>query len=464
MERRANILIVDDEIGFCELMQGILTREGYKVDTATSGYEALKLLNENTYDIVYTDLKMPEMDGLELLKAIKEIDENIIVLMITAYGTIETAVEAMKEGAYDYITKPFQKDEIKKVTKKAWEKKQLVDEMLYLRQEIDKRYHFENIIGKSKAMQRLFEIIKRAAETKSTVLIQGESGTGKELIAKAIHYNSPRKRRRLVTINASAIQDTLLESELFGYVRGAFTGAYTTKKGLFEIADKGTLFLDEIGDTSPNIQIKLLRVLQEREFIPVGGTTPIKVDVRLIAATNKDLYKAVEEGTFRQDLFYRLKVITIDVPPLRERKEDIPLLAVHFLKKYAQEFNKDIETISPHALKLLMEYDWPGNVRELEHTIEAAVALETSKVLTSKYLNISLNKCVSYPKQTFQTGQKMLTFQEAKRIFERNYIINALKHCKGNVAKAARETGILRPNLYEKIKRYGIKVKDFKEH
>ncbi|OHE56672.1 MAG: hypothetical protein A2Z47_12230 [Thermodesulfovibrio sp. RBG_19FT_COMBO_42_12] len=461
MERTANILIVDDESGFCELIQGILVKEGYKVDTATSSYEGLNLLRQNTYDIVYADLKMPEINGLDLLKAIKEIDENIIVLIITGYGTIETAVEAMKHGAYDYITKPFQKDEIKKVTRKAWDKKQLIDEMLYLQQEIDKRYCFENIIGKSRVMQNLFEIIKKAAETKSTVLIQGESGTGKELIARAIHYNSPRKRKRLVTINTSALQDTLLESELFGHVKGAFTGAYTTKKGLFEIADGGTLFLDEIGDISPNIQIKLLRALQEREFMPVGGTTPIHVDVRLIAATNKDLYKAVQEGTFRNDLFYRLKVITMNIPPLRERKEDIPLFAAHFLKKYTQESKKEIETISPQALELLMGYDWPGNVRELENTIEAAVALETGKVITSKYLY--LNKWKGYSMQPLEIENKIPTFQAAKRLFERDYIVNALKRCEGNIAQAARETGIIRPNLYEKIKRYGIRIEDYKK-
>jgi DNA-binding NtrC family response regulator len=461
MGQTANILIVDDELGFCELIQGILAKEGYKVDTATSSFEGLSLLRQNTYDIVYADLKMSEMNGLELLKAIKEMDENIIVMVITGYGTIETAVEAMKYGAYDYITKPFQKDEIKKVTRKAWEKKQLMDEMLYLQQEIDRRYCFENIIGKSKAMQDLFEIIKKAAETKSTVLIQGESGTGKELIARAIHYNSPRKRKRLVTINTSALQDTLLESELFGHIKGAFTGAYITKKGLFEIADGGTLFLDEIGDISPNIQIKLLRVLQEREFIPVGGTATIKVDVRLIAATNKDLFKAVQEGTFRSDLFYRLKVITMNIPPLRERKEDIPLLSTHFLKKYTQESKKEIETISPQAMELIMGHDWPGNVRELENIIEAAVALETGKTITSKYLY--LNKWRGYLKQALEVGKKMPTFQAAKRLFERDYIVNALKRCEGNIAKAARETGIIRPNLYEKIKRYGIRIEDYKK-
>jgi DNA-binding NtrC family response regulator len=461
MGQTANILIVDDELGFCELIQGILAKEGYKVDTAISSFEGLSLLRQNTYDIVYADLKMSEMNGLELLKAIKEMDENIIVMVITGYGTIETAVEAMKYGAYDYITKPFQKDEIKKVTRKAWEKKQLMDEMLYLQQEIDRRYCFENIIGKSKAMQDLFEIIKKAAETKSTVLIQGESGTGKELIARAIHYNSPRKRKRLVTINTSALQDTLLESELFGHIKGAFTGAYITKKGLFEIADGGTLFLDEIGDISPNIQIKLLRVLQEREFIPVGGTATIKVDVRLIAATNKDLFKAVQEGTFRSDLFYRLKVITMNIPPLRERKEDIPLLSTHFLKKYTQESKKEIETISPQAMELIMGHDWPGNVRELENIIEAAVALETGKTITSKYLY--LNKWRGYLKQALEVGKKMPTFQAAKRLFERDYIVNALKRCEGNIAKAARETGIIRPNLYEKIKRYGIRIEDYKK-
>ncbi|MEW6328183.1 MAG: sigma-54 dependent transcriptional regulator [Thermodesulfobacteriota bacterium] len=460
MDKTANILIVDDEVGFRELMQYILVKEGYGVDTAASSEEGLNLVHQNTYDIIYVDLKMPGMDGLALLKALKEIDENAIVLMITGHGSIETAVEAMKYGAEDYITKPFDRDEIIKITRKAWEKKQLVDEMLYLRQEIDRRYCFENIIGKSKVIQDLFEMIKRAAETKSTVLIQGESGTGKELIARAIHYNSPRKRKRLVTINTSALQDTLLESELFGHLKGAFTGAYTTKKGLFEVADGGTLFLDEIGDTSPNIQIKLLRVLEENEFIPVGGVTPVKVDVRLIAATNKDLYKAVKEGTFRNDLFYRLKVITINILPLRERKEDIPLLAAHFLKKYARESGKEIDTISPQALELLMGYGWPGNVRELENTIKAAVDLETGKMVTTKYLG--LNSWRGYSERALHTEKNIVSFQEAKRLFEREFIADALRRCKGNIAQAARETGIIRPNLYEKIKRYGIRIEDYK--
>jgi len=462
MGQTANILIVDDEVGFCELVHYMLTKEGYSVDTATSGEEGLDLLRQNNYDIVYADLKMPGMDGLTLLKATKEIDENIIVLVITGHGSIETAVEAMKYGAYDYITKPFEKDQIKKVTNKAWEKKQLVDEMRYLRQEIDKRYCFENIIGKSKVMQDLFEMIKKAAETKSTVLLQGESGTGKELIARAIHYNSPRKRNRLVTINTSALQDTLLENELFGHVKGGFTGAHTAKKGLFEVADGGTLFLDEIGDTSPNIQVKLLRVLQECEFTPVGGITPVKVNVRLIAATNKDLYKAVEEGTFRKDLFYRLKVIAITIRPLRERKEDIPLLAAHFLKKYAEESQKPIDTISPRALELLIEYDWPGNVRELENMMKAAVDLETGgRMITSRYL--CFNNRNGHSRLPCQEENKIHNFQEAKRVFERNYITHALKHCKGNIAQAARETGIIRPNLYDKIKRYGIKVENYKD-
>jgi DNA-binding NtrC family response regulator len=462
MERKANILIVDDEVGFCELLQSILSKEGYRVNTANSSHEALKLINENSYDIIYTDLKIPEMNGLDLLKAIKTIDENIIVLMITGHGSIETAVEAMRYGAYDYINKPFQKNEIKKATSKAWEKKQLVDEMNHLRREIGERYHFENIVGKSKLMQNLFEVIQKAAETKSNVLIQGESGTGKELIAKAIHYNSSRKKKNLVTFNASAIQDTLLESELFGHVKGSFTGAYITKKGLFEIADGGTLFLDEIGDMIPNLQIKLLRVLQEREFMPVGGLTPTKVDLRLITATNKDLYKAVEDGTFRKDLFYRIKVITIYIPPLRERKEDIPLLAAHFLKKYSKESNKIIDTISPKVLELFMEYNWPGNVRELENIIEAAVALENGKIITSKY--IPLNKLeYSSSKSLLQENNKVPPFKEVKKLFERDYILKALKHCKGNIAMTARETGILRPNLYEKIKRYGIKAKNYKD-
>ncbi len=459
MKQMGKVLVIDDEQGFCELLESVLQRQGFQVVTTTAPEKAIDIIEEEEIDLVFLDYKMPSCDGITLLKRIKEYDENIVVIMITAYGSIETAVEAMKYGAYDFITKPFQKDDLIRLTQKAWDKRKIMVEMSHLREEIQERYSFNNIIGKSKPMQDLFELIRRAAKSKCTVVIQGESGTGKELVAKAIHYNSPRKHKKIVCVNAATLQDTLLESQLFGHVKGAFTGAYKAQKGFFEIADGGTLFLDEIAEISPAIQAKLLRVLQEREIVPLGSTTPIKVDVRLLVATNQDLKKVMEEKKFREDLYYRLNVLTITIPPLRERVEDIPLLAMHFLKKYAKEAEKEINGFTPMAMELLCSYPWPGNVRELENVIEAAVSLETSDTITTRYLNYD-GRLSSLPKGIkFIEDDKMVPYVDAKRRFEKEYILTALERCKGNVSLAAKQTGIIRTNFYKKLKKLDIKLK-----
>ncbi len=458
MARKGRILVVDDEQGFCELLESVLQKEGFEVISTTDPEKCITLLEEEDIDIVFLDYKMPGCDGITVLKRIKEHDENIVAIIITAYGSIETAVEAMKYGAYDFITKPFQKNDLVRLTQKAWDKRKLMLEMSHLWEEIQDRYGFNNIIGKSKPMQDLFDLIRRAANSRCTVVIQGESGTGKELVAKAIHYNSPRKHKKIVCVNAATLQDTLLESQLFGHVKGAFTGAYKTQKGFFETADGGTLFLDEIAEISPNIQAKLLRVLQEHEIVPVGSTTPVKVDVRLLVATNKDLKTVMEDGKFREDLYYRLNVLTVTIPPLRDRVEDIPLLAMHFLQKYAEESGKDIHGFTPMAMEMLCSYPWPGNVRELENVIEAAISLETSDKITTRYLNYD-GRLSSLPKGVkFVEDNRILPYADAKKRFEREYILTALERCSGNVSLAARQTGIIRTNLYKKLKKLDIKV------
>ena len=373
------ILVADDEQSMREFLDIMLKKEGYKVSLASNGEEVIKLIEKDIFDLVLMDIRMPRLDGISTLKKIKAISPETIVIMITAYASADTAIKAMKEGAYDYITKPFKVEEIKLIIKNALEKKNLQKENILLKQVVRDRYHFENIIGQSSKMLDLYKLLEKVAPTKTNILITGESGTGKELVAKAIHYNSPRKEKPFVTLNCGAIPESLIESELFGHMKGAFTDAIATKKGLFEVADEGTIFLDEISELPLLMQVKLLRVLQDREFKRVGGTEDIRVDVRIISATNKDLEEAVREKRFREDLFYRLNVIQIKLPPLRERREDIPLLAMHFLKKYSEELNKNILTISPEALRILLNYDYPGNVRELQNIIERAVALESPK-------------------------------------------------------------------------------------
>jgi two-component system, NtrC family, response regulator PilR len=378
------ILVVDDERSMRDFLSIMLKKEGYEVVTAENGGDALKTVQGEIFDLVISDVKMPELDGIDVLKAVKEVSPETVVIMITAFATTETAVEAMKLGAYDYIIKPFKVDEIKLIIKKALEKHSLRKENILLRREIESRVGFENFIGKSEPMQRIFSLIKQVADTKSTVLITGESGTGKELVAKALHFNSTRKENPFVTVNCGALPETLLESELFGSMKGAFTGAVSNRQGLFEAANSGTLFLDEISSTTPALQIKLLRVIQEREFKRVGGTADIKVDVRVLAASNSDLQAEVKRGNFREDLYYRLNVIPIHIPPLRDRKEDIPLLVDFFLRKYSSE--RALKKMTPEAMKLLMNYRWSGNVRELENTIERMVILAAGDTIQREHI------------------------------------------------------------------------------
>jgi two-component system response regulator PilR (NtrC family) len=351
------ILVVDDEQSMREFLDIMLKKEGYKVSLASNGDEVLKYIDKDIFDLVLLDIRMPKMDGIAVLKKIKSTSPETVVIMITAYASADTAIKAMKEGAYDYITKPFKVDEIKLIIKNALEKKHLQKENVLLKRVVRDRYVFDNIIGQSPKMLALYDLLEKVAPTKTNVLITGESGTGKELVAKAIHFNSPRKEKAFVTLNCGAIPEALIESELFGHMKGAFTDAIATKKGLFEMADEGTIFLDEISELPLMMQVKLLRVLQDREFKRVGGTEDIRVDVRIIAATNKDLERAVKEKRFREDLFYRLNVIQIKLPNLRERREDIPVLAAHFLKRYSEELNKNISRISPEALHLLLNYE-----------------------------------------------------------------------------------------------------------
>ena len=378
------ILVVDDEKSMRDFLSIMLKKEGYEVVTAENGGDALKTVQGEIFDLVISDVKMPELDGIDVLKAVKEVSPETVVIMITAFATTETAVEAMKLGAYDYIIKPFKVDEIKLIIRKALEKHSLRKENILLRREIESRVGFENFIGKSEPMQRIFALIKQVADTKSTVLITGESGTGKELVAKALHFNSARKECPFVTVNCGALPETLLESELFGSMKGAFTGAVSNRQGLFEAANSGTLFLDEISSTTPALQIKLLRVIQEREFKRVGGTADIKVDVRVLAASNSDLQAEVKRGNFREDLYYRLNVIPIHIPPLRDRKEDIPLLIDFFLRKYSSD--RAPKSIDPEAMKLLVNYRWPGNVRELENTIERTVILAAGDTIRREHI------------------------------------------------------------------------------
>lgn len=393
MDTANRILIVDDELSMRELLSIMLRKEGYDVVTAENGETAIKAIQSDIFDLVITDLKMPRMDGMTLLKAVKEASPDTIVIIITAFGTTEGAERARSLGAYDYIGKPFNNDEIKLVIHNALEKRHLRKENILLKREIESRAGFENFIGKSEPMQRIFSLIRQVADTKSTVLITGESGTGKELVARALHAHTTRKSHPFVTVNCGALPETLLESELFGYMKGAFTGAVANKQGLFEAADSGTIFLDEISTMTPALQIKLLRVLQDREFKRVGGIADIKVDVRVIAATNRDLLADVGKGLFREDLYYRLNVIPINLPPLRERREDIPILVEHFLAKNAA--GRPRKKVSPQAMKLLLNYQWPGNVRELENTIERMAILTAGETIEAEHLSDMLQNASS---------------------------------------------------------------------
>ncbi len=452
------ILIVDDEKSMCEFLEIMLKKDGYDITSTTSGENAMDLLDNNLYSMVLTDVRMPGVNGFEVLRKTKEVSPDTVVIMITAYGSPEGAVNAIKEGAYDYITKPFRVEDVKLTIKKSLERSNLIKENIRLRQEVEERYKFWNLIGKSPKMQRVYELVEKVSQTKANVLITGESGTGKELVAKAIHYNSTRKDQSFVTLNCGAIPENLLESELFGHMKGSFTGAIANKRGLLEMAAGGTLFMDEIGELPLPLQVKLLRVIQEREFKRVGGTEDIKVDVRIISASNQDLQQKVAHGSFREDLFYRLNVIQIKLPPLRERKEDIPLLVNHFVRKYRAETGKEIEGVSSEALGLLLSYDFAGNVRELENIIERSITLETSPTITDRHIRSYLNERMiskSMP-PTLEIPEEGIDLNKVVEDLEKAFILKALEHSEGVKKKAAELLGMNFRAMRYKLAKYDL--------
>jgi DNA-binding NtrC family response regulator len=457
MARNGSILVVDDEDIMREILEALLTREGYQVRMASSGEEGLELARSTTFDAAIVDVMMPVMDGLSTLEELKKIDDELPVVMVTAFASVETAIAAMKRGAFDYITKPFKNDEVLVVVRNAVERRRLVAENTALRQNLQAQYQkFAGIIGRSPRMKQVFDLIIQAAPSRSTILITGESGTGKELVARAIHSNSARSDRAFVTVNSGNLPADLLESTLFGHVKGAFTGAINPKRGLFDMADKGSIFFDEIGNIPPETQAKLLRVMQEREFMRLGGTDTIKVDVRIIAATNGDLREMVEDGRFREDLYYRLHVINIYLPPLRERKDDVPLLAQHFLEKYREENNKrDIE-LGADALDLLMDYDWPGNVRELENVMERAVVLSSGSRIGAELIPDYVRSAPRFHIPRFVVPPEGISFKDVITDVEKRLIESTLEAA-GGVQKRAAELLKIKPTtLNEMIKRHDI--------
>jgi DNA-binding NtrC family response regulator len=456
MNSNGRILVVDDEEIMRDVLSDLLSSESYKVDLAENGSQALEMMRDRDYGVMVLDLMMPDLDGFQILEEMKKAENSPAALILTAFGSIEKAIKATKLGAFDFITKPFKNDELLLAVKNALEHRRLVEENRRLRKSFSERFSFQNIIGKSAAMQQVFDLISQIAPRRSTVLIHGESGTGKELVAKAIHTSSGRADAPFIDINCGMIPSELLASELFGHVRGAFTGATGLKKGLFEAADGGTLFLDEVATISMEIQAKLLRVIQEREFRRLGGLESIKVDVRIIVATNIDLQDAVRQGTFRDDLYYRLNVIAIKLPPLRERTEDIPLLAEHFIKKFGDENQREGLHLEPSALKVLMDHHWPGNVRELENVIERAVALSPGNSILAD----SFPKNISAPLEEtpFRFSQKdNASLKERVGNFEKSLILAALEKTDWNQKKAAQLLSVNATTLSEKLKRLKIR-------
>jgi DNA-binding NtrC family response regulator len=455
MKNMATILIVEDESKMLRLLELSLAEEGFATRSASNAEAGLKVFGQEPIDLVVTDLKLPGMNGLDFLQAIKRVNAATPVVVMTAYGTVETAVEAMKAGASDYVLKPFSLEEIKLIVHKELDVHRLREENRNLREALGQRYEFKNIIARSPKMQEVLAVVERVAPSNSTVLLGGESGVGKDLIARAIHQHSRRAAGPFIKINSTAIPENLLESELFGYEKGAFTGAGTSKPGKFELADKGTIFLDEIGDVPAATQVKLLRVLQEREFERLGGVKTLKVDVRVVAATNQDLRAALEQGTFREDLFYRLNVVPISIPPLREHKEDIPYLADYFIARFARDAGKSITGITATAQKMLMEFHWPGNVRELENIIERAVALTTVSVLD--VADIRLDNAP--PSATTPVGGSGAPFPpegQTLEQFEDEIIKEALRRANGNKSQAARLLGLSRNALRYRLTKIGV--------
>jgi two-component system, NtrC family, response regulator AtoC len=446
----AHLLVVDDDPVTVDLLKEVLSKEGYEVSTALSGEEAIAYGMDKLFDIIITDVRMGEKDGMEVLRFFKKSAPETTVIMITAFGSIETAIEAIREGAYDYISKPFKLEEIKFTIQRALEQRRLVQENKFYRMELLDKYQFKNVIGRTSLMFQVYKTIAKVADTKSTVLICGERGTGKELIARSIHYNSQRNHRPFIPVDCASLVETLIESELFGHVRGAFTGASSGKRGLLEEADGGTLFLDEVGNLNLSMQSKLLRFLQEREIKRVGGTESIKVDVRVIAATNQPLEPLVKSGKFREDLFDRLNVVSITLPPLRERKDDIPLLTNHFLQKFSEENHKNISHISPEALEIIFQYSWPGNVRELEHTIERAIILSRHPMILPEDLPKKMADEIKDP-EILSPG-KPLSLRE----LEKRYVLKVLQETGGNKKKASEILGIDRTTLYRILEKENL--------
>jgi len=456
--RKGTILVIDDEEIMREILEALLTREGYEVRVAPTAATGLDLARSLPFDAAIVDMMMPGMDGITALDELKKVDDDLPVLMITAFASVENAIAAMKRGAFDYITKPFKNDEVIAVLRNALAQRTLVAENRALRQNLQARSNrFGEIIGRSSPMRQVFDLIIQAAPSRTTILISGESGTGKELVARALHQNSTRADRAFVTVNSGNLPPDLLESNLFGHVKGAFTGAVYPKKGLFELADKGTIFFDEIGNIPLETQAKLLRVIQEREFMRLGGIDTIKVDVRIIAATNVDLRKMMDDGRFREDLYYRLHVITVQLPALRERRDDVPLLVQHFLEKYGEENNKKSLEITPEALDLLLDYDWPGNVRELENVIERAVVLSNGPRLDADLVPEHVRTSRRFQMPQFVVPPEGISFREVITAYERQWIESALEAA-GGVQKRAAELLHIKPTtLNEMIKRHDIR-------
>jgi two-component system response regulator PilR (NtrC family) len=458
--RPPRILVVDDERSMRELLAIVLRREGYEVLLAENGRAAIELLEREPVDLLISDIKMPDLSGVDVLRAAKKIDQDILGIMITAFASTETAVEAMRLGACDYLSKPFDIDLLKMKVREKIENRQLRQENVLLKRTLGLSHQFANIIGRSPAMLDVFKMIETVARTNSTILLTGESGTGKGLVAQAIHFHSLRRDKPMVSLNCGALPENLLESELFGHMRGAFTGADTNKKGLLEVAERGTVFLDEIGEMSPVLQVKLLRVLQERRFRRVGGLDELQADIRVIAATNQDLAKAIADGRFREDLYYRINVIPIALPPLRERREDLPLLAEHFVAKYGDQMDKEITGIAHETLELLTRYDWPGNIRELENVIERAVALEPTPAILPDSLPAAIRGDAALRASAATVDglpQSGFDLEAHVKEIERSYIAEALKRAGGVQVKAAELLGMSFRSFRYYVKKYNLR-------
>ncbi|GAB4301900.1 MAG: sigma-54 dependent transcriptional regulator [Desulfuromonadia bacterium] len=462
MPETKRILLIDNEEGLCRMMEAVLLDAGYAVRAYTRSFEAVGSFRAGDWDLVITDIKMPVMDGLEVLQRVKGIDPSIPVIMITAFATVEMSIQALRKGAYDMLTKPFEQEELLYRVKNALDHRELLAENRELREELAGKFRFDNIIGSSPPLRSVLEKVEKIAIRDTSVLITGESGTGKELIAQAIHFNSPRREKRFMAINCGALPESLLESELFGYRKGAFTGARENRQGLLEAADGGTLFLDEVGNLPQNVQKTLLRFLQEHEFIRIGDTTPTRVDVRIISATNADLRESVKSGAFREDLYYRLNVINIHLPPLRERTDDIPLLISHFVTQQNRKFVTSCRGFTPGALDMAIRFNWPGNIRQLKNAVEACMAMETDDHVTADTLSQVLGIVRPLRSDDGEPwGGEESAYSQALARFETDYIRMLLARNRGNVEAAARDAGMNMATIYRKMKRYGIQRDEF---